>query len=128
MTKEERIENILKLSGTDVKKCMKCGKCSGRCPAFSEMDIKPHQFVSLLGQGRIDVLLESDAIWNCLSCMACVERCPRGVAPAAVVEAVRDTVVRAQGMNGIKAEDIPPIVDEFISQQLLVSAYRKYNK
>ena len=128
MTKEERIENILKLSGTDVKKCMKCGKCSGRCPAFSEMDIKPHQFVSLLGQGRIDVLLESDAIWNCLSCMACVERCPRGVAPAAVVEAVRDTVVRAQGMNGIKAEDIPPIVDEFIPQQLLVSAYRKYNK
>ena len=112
----------------DVKKCMKCGKCSGRCPAFNEMDIKPHQFVSLLGQGRIDVLLESDAIWNCLSCMACVERCPRGVAPAAVVEAVRDTVVRAQGKNGLKAEDIPPIVDEFIPQQLLVSAYRKYNK
>jgi len=128
MTKEERIENILKLSGTDVKKCMKCGKCSGRCPAFNEMDIKPHQFVSLLGQGRIDVLLESDAIWNCLSCMACVERCPRGVAPAAVVEAVRDTVVRAQGKNGLKAEEIPPIVDEYIPQQLLVSAYRKYNK
>ena len=128
MTKEERIENILKLSGTDVKKCMKCGKCSGRCPAFNEMDIKPHQFVSLLGQGRIDVLLESDAIWNCLSCMACVERCPRGVAPAAVVEAVRDTIVRAQGKNGLKAEEIPPIVDEYIPQQLLVSAYRKYNK
>ena len=128
MTKQERIDNLLRLSGTDVKKCMKCGKCSGRCPAFNEMDIKPHQFVSLLGQGRIDVLLESDAIWNCLSCMACVERCPRGVAPAAVVEAVRDTVVRAQGKNGLKAEEIPPIVDEFIPQQLLVSAYRKYNK
>ena len=128
MTKQERIDNLLRLSGTDVKKCMKCGKCSGRCPAFNEMDIKPHQFVSLLSQGRIDVLLESDAIWNCLSCMACVERCPRGVAPAAVVEAVRDTVVRAQGKNGLKAEDIPPIVDEFIPQQLLVSAYRKYNK
>ena len=128
MTKQERIDNLLRLCGTDVKKCMKCGKCSGRCPAFNEMDIKPHQFVSLLSQGRIDVLLESDAIWNCLSCMACVERCPRGVAPAAVVEAVRDTVVRAQGKNGLKAEEIPPIVDEFIPQQLLVSAYRKYNK
>ena len=128
MTKQERIDNLLRLCGTDVKKCMKCGKCSGRCPAFNEMDIKPHQFVSLLGQGRIDVLLESKAIWNCLSCMACVERCPRGVAPAAVVEAVRDTVIRAQGKNGLKAEDIPPIVDEFIPQQLLVSAYRKYNK
>ena len=128
MTKEERIENLNRLSGTDVRKCMKCGKCSGRCPAFNDMDIKPHQFVSMLCQGKIDQLLESQAIWNCLSCMACVERCPRGVAPAAVIEAVRDTVVRMQGANGIKAEEIPAIVDEFIPQQLLVSAYRKYNK
>ena len=128
MTKEERIENLKALSGTDVRKCMKCGKCSGRCPAFKEMDIKPHQFVTRLGQGRIEELLDSKSIWNCLSCMACVERCPRGVAPAAVIEAVRDTVVRMQGANGIKAEDIPPIVDELIPQQLLVSAYRKYNK
>ena len=128
MTKEERIENLKTLSGTDVKKCMKCGKCSGRCPAFKDMDIKPHQFVSMLGQGKLDKLLESKAIWSCLSCMACVERCPRGVAPAAVVEAVRSTVVRMQGANGIKAEEIPPIVDELIPQQLLVTAYRKYNK
>ena len=128
MTKEERIENLKTLSGTDVKKCMKCGKCSGRCPAFKDMDIKPHQFVSMLGQGKLDKLLESKAIWSCLSCMACVERCPRGVAPAAVVEAVRTTVVRMQGANGIKAEEIPPIVDELIPQQLLVTAYRKYNK
>ena len=128
MTKQERIDNIKRISGTDVRKCMKCGKCSGRCPAFKDMDIKPHQFVTLLGKGEIDKLLESKAIWNCLSCMACVERCPRGVAPAAVVEAVRDTVVRMQGKNGIKAEEIPPIVDELIPQQLLVSAYRKYNK
>ena len=128
MTREERVENMQKLSGTDVRKCMKCGKCSGRCPAFHDMDIKPHQFVSLLADGKIEKLLESEAIWNCLSCMACVERCPRGVAPAAVVEAVRDTVVRMQGKNGIKAEEIPPIVDELIPQQLLVSAYRKYNK
>lgn len=42
----------------------------------------------------------------------CVERCPRGVAPRPVIEAVRDTVVRMQNGNGIKAEDIPPIVDE----------------
>ena len=128
MTREERVENMQKLSGTDVRKCMKCGKCSGRCPAFKEMDIKPHQFVSMLEKGKIDELLSCDAIWHCLSCMACVERCPRGVAPAAVVEAVRDTVVRMQGNNGIKAEEIPPIVDELIPQQLLVRAYRKYNK
>jgi heterodisulfide reductase subunit C len=128
MNKIETLENISLISGTDAKKCMKCGKCSGRCPAFNDMDVKPHQFVSFLVQGKLEQLLESKAIWHCLSCMACVERCPRGVAPQGVIEAVRDTVVRAQNNNGIKAEEIPAIVDELIPQQLLVSAYRKYNK
>ena len=128
MDKREILENVVRICGTDVKKCMKCGKCSGRCPAFNEMDIKPHQFVSYLASGQIDKLLDSKAIWYCLSCMACVERCPRGVAPQGVVEAIRTTITRAQGANGLKAEDIPPIIDEQIPQQLLVSAYRKYNK
>ena len=128
MNKIETLENISLICGTDAKKCMKCGKCSGRCPAFNDMDVKPHQFVSYLVQGKLEKLLESKAIWHCLSCMACVERCPRGVAPQGVIEAVRDTVVRAQNNNGIKAEEIPAIVDELIPQQLLVSAYRKYNK
>ena len=128
MNKKDILKNISDISGTDAKKCMKCGKCSGRCPAFDQMDIKPHQFVSYLASGQIDKLLDSKAIWYCLSCMACVERCPRGVAPQGVVEAIRTTVTRAQGANGLKAEDIPPIIDEQIPQQLLVSAYRKYNK
>ena len=128
MTNQEYTTELKILSGTKVENCMKCGKCSGRCPAFKEMDIKPHQFVSKLAQGRVEELLNSKSIWSCLACMACVERCPRGVAPAAVIEAVRNTVVGAQGKNGIKAEQIPAIVDELIPQQLLVSAYRKYNK
>ena len=128
MNKTETLENIDLISGTDVKKCMKCGKCSGRCPAFHEMDIKPHQFVTYLVSGKIDKLLSSQAVFNCLSCMACVERCPRGVAPQGVIEAVRDTVIRMQGGNALTAEEIPPVVDELIPGQLLVSAYRKYNK
>ncbi|MBO4539085.1 MAG: 4Fe-4S dicluster domain-containing protein [Clostridia bacterium] len=128
MNKQDILDNIKLLSGTDVKKCMKCGKCSGRCPAYKDMDIKPHQFVNYLAEGKLDKLMESKAIYSCLSCMACVERCPRGVAPQGVIEAVRSTFVRMQNNNGIKAEDIPPMIDETVPQQLLVSAYRKYNK
>ena len=127
MDNNELKQNLIARSGTNVAKCMKCGKCSGRCPAFKEMDIKPHQFVSFLAQGKVDKLMKSKAIWYCLSCMECVERCPRGVAPQAVVEAVRTTVTRI-GNNGLVAEDIPPMVTELVPQQLLVSAYRKYNK
>lgn len=128
MTERDYLENINRISGTDVRKCMKCGKCSGRCPAFNEMDVKPHQFVSYLASGKLEKLLESKSIFVCLSCMACVERCPRGVAPQGVIEAVRDTVIRMQNNNGLKAEEIPPVVNELIPQQLLVSVYRKYNK
>lgn len=128
MNGKDTLENISLISGTDAKKCMKCGKCSGRCPAYRDMDVKPHQFVSYLVSGKLDKLLKSKAIFSCLSCMACVERCPRGVAPQGVIEAVRDTVIRMQGNNGLKAEEIPPLVNELIPQQLLVSAYRKYNK
>ena len=128
MTREEQKENILRLSGTDVRKCMKCGKCSGRCPAFAEMDIKPHQFVSLLAQGKVETLLASKAIWTCLSCMACVERCPRGVEPGKLVEAVRLMQIRQQGADHKGPRDIPAFADEHVPQQLLMAAMRKYRK
>ncbi len=128
MEKSEQIKLIKERSGTDAKKCMKCGKCSGRCPAYEDMDIKPHQFVSYIEKGEIDKLLNSKSLFTCLTCFACVERCPRGVAPAAIIESVRQEVIRMQGENRVKAEQIPEIVDDKIPQQLLVSMFRKYNK
>ena len=97
-------------------------------PAYKDMDIKPHQFVTWIATGKAEKLLNSKAIWHCLSCMECVERCPRGVAPQAVIEAVRTVVTRQSGANGLTAEEIPPMVNDFIPQQLIVSAYRKFNK
>jgi heterodisulfide reductase subunit C len=122
------VEYIKEMSRTDVRKCMKCGKCSGRCPAYSEMDYKPHQFVTMLGQGRVEELLKSKSIYTCLSCMACVERCPRGVAPANVIEAIRDIVERQQNGDAVKPEDIPALIEDGVPQQLLVSLFRKYKK
>ena len=128
MDKLEQVRLIKERSGTDARKCMKCGKCSGRCPAYNEMDIKPHQFVSYIEKGEIDKLLQSKSLFTCLSCFACVERCPRGVAPANVIEAVRQVVIRNQGENRVNAEKVPEIIDETIPQQLLVSMFRKLNK
>ncbi|MBO7214333.1 MAG: 4Fe-4S dicluster domain-containing protein [Clostridia bacterium] len=128
MDRKEQANLIKERSGTDVRKCMKCGKCSGRCPAYAEMDIKPHQFVSYIEKGEVEKLLESKSLYTCLSCFACVERCPRGVAPANVIEAVRQEVVRMQGGNKVAAESIPETITEAIPQQLLVSMFRKFNK
>ena len=121
-------EEILRMSGVNTAKCMKCGKCSATCPAYDEMEYHPHQFVGMVETGDIQPLLSSDSIYKCLSCFACVERCPRGVEPAKVVEAVRLTVIRAQGKNRMTANDVPAMVEEDTPQQLLVSTFRKYTK
>ena len=121
-------EQILRMSGVNPRKCMKFGKCSGTCPAYDEMEYHPHQFVAMVENGDIDALMQSDSIWNCLSCFACVERCPRNVEPATLIEAVRLAVIRRQDANHMHAEDVPAMLDEKLPQQAIVSAFRKYSK
>ena len=123
-----RKEEILRRSGVNVRKCMKCGKCSGTCPAYDEMEYHPHQFVAMVEKGDIETLMQSPSIFKCLSCMACIERCPRGVEPGKLVEAIRLEVIRQQGMNHLKADAIPALLDDDLPQQALMTAFRKYSK
>lgn len=121
-------DEIIRISGVNPKKCMKCGKCSGTCPSYDEMEYHPHQFVYMVESGDIEPLLNSKSLYKCLSCFACIDRCPRGVEPAKLVEAVRLSVVRQQNNNHLKADDIPSLLDEDMPQQAIVSAFRKYSK
>ncbi len=121
-------ENIKAISGVETKKCMRCGKCTATCPCFKEMDIHPHQFVYFIETGRLDRLLQSQSVYKCLSCFACVERCPRMVEPAKLIEAVRLTMVRKQGANYLKPDNVPCVLDDEMPQQAIVSAFRKYTK
>ena len=121
-------EEILRISGVNPRKCMKCGKCSASCPAYDEMEYHPHQFVAMINEGEIAPLLASDSLYKCLSCFACMERCPRGVEPAKLIEAVRLTAIREKGKNHMNAGDIPAKLDADIPGQLLVSVMRKYQK
>ncbi len=121
-------EEIVRMSGVDPVKCMKCGKCSASCPAFSEMEYHPHQFASMIVNGEITPLLNSNALYLCLGCYACVERCPRGVEPAKLIEAVRLIKTRQKGMDHLNPHDVPGKLSDNIPQQALVSAFRKYKK
>ena len=125
---EKLKEQVLRASGVNVLKCMRCGKCTATCPAFDEMEYHPHQFVYMVEKGQIEKLMASESIYKCLSCFACVERCPRGVEPAKVVEAVRLAAIRRQGMNHLKADRIPELLDEELPQQAIAAAFRKYSK
>ncbi|MBR5286733.1 MAG: 4Fe-4S dicluster domain-containing protein [Clostridia bacterium] len=121
-------EELIRISGVNPKKCMRCGKCTATCPAYDEMEYHPHQFVYMIESGDIEPLLESESLYKCLTCFACVERCPRGVEPAKLVEAVRLAAIRKQGNNRLTANDIPELIDEDMPQQAIVSAFRKYTK
>ena len=127
---ERRKEQVLRMSGVNVLKCMRCGKCSGTCPSYEEMEYHPHQFVYMVETGDIEPLLNSESLYKCLSCFACVERCPRGVEPAKLVEAIRLIKIRQKDANRMTADDVPPAAeaDANLPQQAVVSAFRKYTK
>ena len=111
-------DDIIRMSGVNPRKCMRCGKCSASCPSYDEMEYHPHQFVAMVENGDIETLMNSDSI----------ERCPRSVEPAKLVEAVRLATIRKQGANHLTANDIPALLDEDLPQQAIVSAFRKYTK
>ena len=89
---EQIKERLLLTSGVNPKKCMVCGKCSATCPNYDSMEYHPHQFVQMVENGDFEKLLSSKSIYACLSCFACLERCPRQIEPARLIDAVRQIV------------------------------------
>ena len=122
------VVEIKLISGVNPLKCMKCGKCSASCPSFNEMDIKPHQFVTYVINDDVEALANSKSAWKCLSCFACIERCPRNVQPGKLIDAARQVLIRQRGQEGLSADAIPALLDEDMPQQLLMSAFRKYRR
>ena len=128
MNNQNMIDTVTRISGVNPRKCMRCGKCSASCPAYDEMDYHPHQFVYMVEKGEIDKLMASKSIYKCLTCFACVERCPRGVEPAKLIDSLRTLAVREKGANHLKPDDIPALLDDEMPQQAIMAALRKYSK
>jgi heterodisulfide reductase subunit C len=70
--------------------CHQCGKCSSGCPAASFLDFRPRKIVAMVQLGMTEELLKSEVIWSCAQCLGCKERCPRGVAPSDVIQALQN--------------------------------------
>ena len=120
------IKKVEKLSGQDILACYQCGRCSAGCPMASYMDILPNQIIRLVQLGVRDRLLNSGAIWSCVSCLTCNSRCPKGVNIAEVIEALRvlnlrarrDHMTMSEVVQAEAREDLPPIA--------AISAMRKF--
>lgn len=125
---EQLKSQILEISGVNPKKCMVCGKCSGTCPNYDAMEYHPHQFVQMVENGEIEPLLKTKSIYACLSCFACLERCPRQVEPAKLIDAVRQYVEAQRGPHHLDPNQVPEQLDADMPQQAIASAFRKYKK
>ena len=95
----ERIESPLKrelkdLFGIDVDTCLECGKCSGGCSNGHVFDYTPRKIVQLVKLGAEDRLLKMDALWICLSCQLCLDRCPSGIDIPRILDYLREKARR----------------------------------
>ena len=77
---------------------------------------------------NIEALVNSKSLWKCLSCFACVERCPRNVKPGALIDAARQVVIRQKDADYLKPHQVPELLDEDVPQQLLMSVFRRYRR
>ncbi|MCK5687070.1 4Fe-4S dicluster domain-containing protein, partial [bacterium] len=79
------LEEVEKISGEKVTKCIQCGICSASCPMADGMDHTPSQIMYLVQMDQ-EKLIGSDTIWRCSACLSCKARCPRGIDLAKVAE------------------------------------------
>lgn len=82
-------------TGINAAACYQCGKCSAGCPMASESNLRPHQVMRRVVYGSREQVLQDESIWLCLSCETCSVRCPNGVDPARVIDAVREIAIES---------------------------------
>ena len=81
-------------TGLDPARCYQCGKCTAGCPMAEEMPSRIQQIMRRLQRGD-DTLLTDASLWYCLTCETCSARCPQGVEPARLVDALRELALEA---------------------------------
>jgi heterodisulfide reductase subunit C len=120
----KEIAKVTTLSEENQHACYQCGKCSAGCPAAAFMDLLPNQVLRLLQLGKVDRILETNTPFACISCFACSVRCPKGIDIAAIMEALRQVILRSK-LDDFDIRDIDPEQLEKIPPILLIGTFRK---
>lgn len=92
MPQVTEIEEIVESRLQSLNYCFQCGACSSVCPFSMNATFNPRQLI-LLSRLEPEVVLESEQIWLCSSCNACVARCPMEVKPPEAFSSLRAQAV-----------------------------------
>lgn len=89
-------KEILENCGIDVETCLECGKCSGGCSNGHIFDYTPRKIVQLVKYNSAETLMDMDALWVCLACHLCVDRCPSGIDTPKIIDYMRARAYRRE--------------------------------
>ncbi len=81
---------LASMTGQNAAKCYQCGKCSAGCPMAEETRLRPHDVMRLIQRDERGRLMQSADLWLCLTCETCTSRCPNGLDPARIMDALRE--------------------------------------
>ncbi len=80
-------------SGQNLAACYHCMKCTAGCPLASHMDLKPNAILRMIQYGQRERVLQSHAIWFCVSCKTCGVRCPNDVDISEIMSTLREMAI-----------------------------------
>jgi len=90
----EEIDRLVQERLISLDYCYQCARCSGVCPMSVLSDFRPRKFMI---QAQLDPerATNSELLWQCSTCYACVEVCPQGVKPPEVITSLRSKRVES---------------------------------
>ncbi len=100
-------QEIMDAGAETVALCYQCGTCTGSCPSGKRTPYRIRNVMRKALSGLKEETLKDDTIWECVTCYACQERCPRGVAIVDVVKIIRNMqsqagrMAKAHKMTGV---------------------------
>ncbi len=87
------LEEVKRKSGEDLSLCYQCLKCTAGCPTAPHMDIRPNNIIRMIQMGMKREVLESRAIWLCVSCETCGTRCPNEIDIGVLMDCLREMAI-----------------------------------
>jgi Fe-S oxidoreductase/electron transfer flavoprotein alpha/beta subunit len=87
----------------DFDACTKCGRCHEVCPATATgyplsprdliLDLRTANTNAAAGATAVDLVIDDETLWSCLSCGACQEICPVGIEHPSKIVRMRRSLV-----------------------------------
>ena len=84
------LDHVQERCGENLRLCYQCLKCTVGCPTAPHMDFNPNTILRMIQFGLKREVLESNAIWFCVSCETCGTRCPNEIDIGVLMDALRE--------------------------------------